>query len=663
MARGRLTVFLGYAENTGKVAAMLQAGAEQQAEGLVVAAAFLDARKAGPLALPAIAPRHTKVGGLEYLDLDLEAVLGQRPEIVLVQDLAHTNGPGSRHHKRYQDVEEMLAAGIDVLTTLNVQRIESLNDLVARLSGITVRETVPDRILDQAHRVELVDLPPAELRLRLQEAGNPDALLAMRELAYRKTAELQPAPVGPITERLLVCVGPGWENRRLLALGRRQTAFLNAAWTVLHVTRGEDLGPTLGQAEELGARVVTLSAPDVAEAVLSYARQNQITRILADKSLAAGLALAGDDIDLYLVGPERKRSSWFSWPRKARPDRQQQRELAALAVSSLAADLAGAADARAVSRLLAEHARRACGAESLSFGLDGLTGVELAAAEWARTQGRPAGRFTDTHAEANSLYLPMRGCEVVGVTGGEVDRRLLETFVAQAGLALERAQLTEASRRHELVAAKEKLQTALLNTVSHDLKTPLHSITGSLRTLRDDGDFLSEAARRDLIENACDEAERLTGLVANLLDLTRLEGGARVVRPELVDLGELVGAARDALPQPLDLTAQLGLKGWSLDFVLMHQVLVNLLSNCARHAPGPVRIVTRLEDKRLWLAVEDNGTSPVDLQAIFEPFTRQGPGAGSGLGLSICRAIVEAHRGRIWAERLEGGTRVVLELP
>ncbi len=707
VGRGRLTVFLGYGEDTGKAAAMLERGARMRAEGLDVAVGYLAPRKTVPDGMPSVPPRRSLVEGQEYFELDLDALLARRPEVVLVQDLAHTNGPGSRHHKRYQDVEELLASGVDVLTTLNVERVESLNDLVARLSGIAVRETVPDRILDMAHHVELVDLSPAELRVRLAEAGNPDGFMALRQMAFRKAAELQPlvAP-GPVTERLLVCVGQGWENRRLLAVGRRQTDRLNAEWTVLHVSRGEDLGDTLQRAEELGARVVTLSGTDVVDTILTYARQHQITRILADKSLGPRLASVEAEVDLYLMGsPSRSTPRfrhlgsllvilaagvvayslpdysgtgtvvalmvvWLVMTRLAEHVRAQlkaaqRRQMDTAAVGELLQDLAGAARAEDVRALMAEHGRRVCSGAAFGFGLEPLTGDDRAAAEWALANGRPAGRGTATHSGARAHYLPLRNSDVVGLTGrlpSNEERRLLATFAREAGLALERVQMIEDSRQHELLAAKEKLQTALLNMVSHDFKTPLASITGTLRSLRDDGAYLDEAARLDLVDNACGEAERLSTLVANLLDLNRLEGGACAVRAELCDLSELAVAARDALGAPLELKLELGVREWKLDFVLMHQVLVNLLGNALRHAGGPIRVATSLHEGRLRLVVEDGGTSLTELEAIFEPFHR-GPSGGSGLGLSICRAIVEMHAGRIWAERCAEGTRLVVEVP
>ncbi|GMU53180.1 MAG: sensor histidine kinase [Candidatus Xenobia bacterium] len=729
LTRGRLTVFLGYAEETGKRVTMQAEGARLAAGGMRV----------------------------ESFQDNLEELLERRPELVLVSDLARANESGARHRKRYQDVEELLAAGIDVFATLDVQRIESLNDLVARLSGITVRETVPDRILDLAHHVELVDLSAPELRLRLEEGGN---LLAMRELALRKAAELagqrealasrMEQPVA--AESILVCVSPESENRRLLGLGRRMTAGLHADWTVLYVEtpwhtkeQRESVSQTLHQAEELGARSATITGQNVCEGVLDYARAHQVTRILASKAGGLGerLLKKSGDIDLHLIGetPRRKLHPYLgagglvalalllAWPARgpqgaesvllclmavltsavywgrgpalvaaalsvllapftplnlaalvavalvvstlAHRARSQvaaarRRETATVAACELSQDLVAASDANAVLAILKRHGERVFGGVFTPLP-EGLSGVEQAAAEWALARSLPAGRHTDTHSEASSLYLPLGRQGVVAVQLDSVSReqrRLLETFASQSGLALERVHLADEASRHELLKAKEKLQNALLNSVSHDLKTPLASITGALRSLREDGELLDDTARLELTDNACAEAERLNRLVTNLLDLTRLEGGARPVRLELCQLAELVSAARDAARCERTVEVELEISAWMLDFVLIHQVLVNLLDNALKYSTPhtPLLIRARELEGELELSVLNEGPPPSELERVFEAFFH-GPTGGSGLGLSICQAIVHAHGGRIGMHCENGHTVVSVRLP
>jgi len=254
--------------------------------------------------------------------------------------------------------------------------------------------------------------------------------------------------------------------------------------------------------------------------------------------------------------------------------------------------------------------------------------------------------------------------------------RLLESFVNQAALAIERAQLAEQARQSQLLQATEKLQTALLNSISHDLRTPLVSITGALSSLREDGVALDDATRRNLIDTASGEAERLNHLVGNLLDMTRVEAGAMRVAQEPCDVQDAIGSALERLESLLKgravnvaLPANLPLV--SMDFVLIVQVLVNLLDNAAKYStPGTtIDVSARVANAHLEIAIADRGVGipPEDLSRVFDKFYRvQRPDGviGTGLGLAICKGIVEAHHGNIQAKnRQGGGTIVVLRLP
>jgi two-component system sensor histidine kinase KdpD len=272
--------------------------------------------------LEIIPRRQVEHRGLSLTEMDVDAILARKPQLALVDELAHTNVPGSRHPKRYQDVEELLAAGIDVYTTLNVQHLESLNDVVAQITGVVVRETVPDSILDEANDIELVDLPPDELLQRLKEGKVyvPDQaaraiehffrkgnLTALRELSLRRTAArvddqmrayMETRAIAgpwPAAERLLVCVSPGTLSERLVRTARRLADELKAEWCALYVetpdhvrlsaNQRDRITRILGLAEDLGAQVLTLPNPAVAETVLRYARTHNITKIIAGKPL------------------------------------------------------------------------------------------------------------------------------------------------------------------------------------------------------------------------------------------------------------------------------------------------------------------------------------------------------------------------------------------
>jgi two-component system sensor histidine kinase KdpD len=312
---------------------------------------------------------------------------------------------------------------------------------------------------------------------------------------------------------------------------------------------------------------------------------------------------------------------------------------------------------------------------------------DLAVATWAFEHGQAAGRGTDTLPEASMRYQPlktMRG--VVGILGVKpIDRdrhlsrdqiRTLDAFVNQIALAIERARLAEQARQAEMLEITEKLQTALLNSISHDLRTPLVSITGALSSLADDQISLDESARRSLIETASEEADRLNRLVGNLLDMTRLESGAMRFKKEACDIQDLVGSALEDLGQrigdrsiSIDIPAEIPLI--QLDFVLVERVLVNVIDNAMKYSPAdtPIEIKAHAAGAFMEIEVADRGTGipPEDLTRIFDKFYRvQRPDnfSGTGLGLSISKGIVQAQGGFIAAEnRQGGGTIITISIP
>ncbi len=325
-ARGRLKIFFGAAPGVGKTYAMLEAGRKEGKAGVDVVVGYVEPHvrpdtMALVLGLDLLPRRQVDYRGTALQEFDLQAALERKPQILLVDELAHTNAPGVTHAKRWQDVQELLAAGIDVYTTLNVQHLESLNDVVARITGVTVRETVPDSVFESADEVELVDLPPDDLLERLREGkvyiphqaeravegffrkGN---LIALRELALRRMAERVNAEVEdyrrahavrdtwPTGERLLVCVGPSPLSSRLVRATRRIAASLRAPWLAVNVEtpqtvnmsetdRGR-LAQNMQLAEQLGGETVTLSGSSLVEEVLAYARNRNVTKIIVGKS-------------------------------------------------------------------------------------------------------------------------------------------------------------------------------------------------------------------------------------------------------------------------------------------------------------------------------------------------------------------------------------------
>jgi two-component system sensor histidine kinase KdpD len=372
-AHGKLRIFFGAAAGVGKTFAMLEAAREQRRAGVDVIAGVVETHgrpetEALVEGLEILPPRLVEYRGATLKELDLDAALARRPATILVDELAHTNAPGSRHAKRWQDVRELLDAGIDVDTAMNVQHLESLNDVVGKITGIVVRETVPDSVFEGADEVELVDVLPETLRQRLKDGkvyvpelageaarnffreGN---LIALRELALRRTADRVDAqmqryrrdhaiaPTWPVTERLLVCVSPSPLSLRLVRAGRRLATRLGAEWVVAyvetpaHVALAEEararVGETLRLAERLGAETVTLSGGRMSDEILAYARARNVSQILIGKpvrspwkrmllgSIVDALVRGSGDIDVSVIGGEGEADTTARVRRRPRP--------------------------------------------------------------------------------------------------------------------------------------------------------------------------------------------------------------------------------------------------------------------------------------------------------------------------------------------------------
>jgi len=362
--RGRLKIFFGAVAGVGKTYAMLLAARERRAENSDIIVGLVETHGRMETAallegLEALPPKLIEYRGTTLREFDLDAALKRKPSIILVDELAHTNAQGCRHPKRWQDIEELLDAGIDVYTALNVQHLESLNDDIGQISGIRVWETVPDTVFEEANEIELVDLPPDELLDRLkdgkvylpqqaQEAikhffrkGN---LIALRELALRHTANRVDAQmldyrednaireVWQVNERIMVCIGPNALAERLVRAGKRLATSLRAHWLVMYVETPElqrlpaekrdGVLRILRLAEQLGAETVAMSAPDMSTAIINLSKERNITKIVMGKPTRRGwkrlllgsvvdeLISDAHNINLYLLGsPRSERSS------------------------------------------------------------------------------------------------------------------------------------------------------------------------------------------------------------------------------------------------------------------------------------------------------------------------------------------------------------------
>ncbi len=858
--RGKLKIFLGYVAGVGKTYAMLEAAHQRKSQGVDVVVGYVETHKRAETEelveeLEILPCNQVEYHGVTLAELDVDVVIRRHPQLVLVDEFAHTNAPGSRHPKRFQDVEEILDAGIDVYTTLNIQHLESLNDIVAQVTGIIVRETIPDRVIDEASEIEVIDLPPDELLARMQEGkvyipeqasralqkffrkGN---LTALREMSFRRAAErvddqmrayMQTRAIsGPwaVGERLLVCISPSPLAEKLVRTTRRLADELNADWIAVYVeiasrhennpANRERIGQTLQLAEELGAKSITLAGRSIQEAVLDYARKNNITKIVIGKPLKprwqeiiAGsvvdqLIYASGDIDVFVINAQTELnksiipSDWqphrpigrylfalglvvistllgltvrggleptnivmlylasvvvsavflgrgpsllatvagvlafdfflvppyhtfvvddtqylvtfgmlfivsFVISSLTAREREQaeaaiRRESQTSALYNLGRDLTSATDLKKVMEVIISNISQAFGREVVIFLSENgrlrpsasspdykPDENELAVAAWAFVHDQPAGRGTDTLPAASIRCLPLKTSNgLVGVLGihpkeagsflTPEQRQTLAAFTNQAALAIERARLAEQARQAELLKATEKLQTALLNSISHDLRTPLVSITGALTSLDEQSEILDYENRRSLIVTAREEADRLNRLVGNLLSMTRIESGAIKLHSEPGDIEDLIGTALEQLGKRLgqhvvkvDIPSDYPLV--PMDFPLMVQVLVNVLDNAVKYSldNSMVEISASLTDKNACVQIADRGVGipTEDLSRVFDKFYRvQRPESvsGTGLGLSISKGIVEAHHGNIYAKvRENGGTIITIELP
>src|SRR5712671_5432756 len=821
--RGRLKIFLGAAPGVGKTYEMLQAAGARRAEGVDVVIGILEThgrRETAALmaGLEVIPRRRSEYKGRVLEEMDIDAVLARRPKLVLVDELAHTNAPGSRHPKRYLDIEELIAAGIDVYTTLNIQHVESLNDVVAQITRIRVRETLPDSVLDKADEIELVDLTPDDLIQRLNEGKvyvpdqaeralkhyfSPGNLTALRELALRRTAQRVDdqmltymrahAIPGPWAagDRLLVCVSESPATLSLVRHARRVADRLGAKWTAIyvettryhHLVEGERdrIAESLRLAEKLGAETLTIPGRRIVDELVASAGHisvqviageagasgngdNAVSTVeqrpsldflpylasagLVAAALAIGLGLkqvlAVSSISLVfltailgsavrygllpslfacivsvlaynffflpplytftIADPENVVTLFFflivavitsnlaaSMRSQAVTARSRAKTTAALyAFSRKLAGIVGIDDLLwatsyqiasmlrvRVVVLLPPSGREKHGGELAVRGgyppEDELDEADLAAARWCWDHNRPAGRGADTLPGAKRLFLPLRTSRgTIGVLGIDRDapgplltpddQRLLDALADQAAVAIERINLVADVDEVRVLAATERLRSALLTSISHDLRTPLASILGAVTSLGSYGDLYAQRERDELITTIQEEAERLNRFVTNLLDMTRLEAGVLETKSAMIDLSEIVGTALQRAAKVLenhrvsvDLEADLPMV--RVDFVLFEQVLFNLIDNAAKYAPSGTAITLRARREggvvKMQVLDEGPGLPQEDRERIFDKFYRvratDKQRAGTGLGLSIARGFLEAMGGTITA--------------
>ncbi|MFI6771314.1 DUF4118 domain-containing protein [Streptomyces sp. NPDC050355] len=824
MARGKLRIYLGAAPGVGKTYAMLSEAHRRVERGTDAVVGFVE-HHGRPRTevmlhgLEQIQRRELDYRDAVFTEMDVDAVLERKPAVALVDELAHTNVPGSRNEKRWQDIEELLDAGITVISTVNIQHLESLGDVVESITGVRQRETVPDEVVRRADQIELVDMSPQAIRRRMAHGNiyksdkvdaalsnyfRPGNLTALRELAllwvadrvdeylqeYR--AEHSISSTWQARERIVVGLTGGPEGRTLIRRAARMAAKGSGSEVLaVYIARSDGLTSASPKelavqrtlVEDLGGTFHHVIGDDIPSALLEFARGVNATQIVLGSSRrkawqyvfgpGVGATVAresGPDLDVHIVThDEVAKGRGLPVARGARLGRTriitgwlvgvvgpvllsllltgiengpglandvllflfltvmaallggQLPALASAAVGSLllnfyftppthtltvsdpknivaivvffavAVSVASVVDLAA--RRTHQAARLRAESEILSFlagsvlrgetTLDALLervretfGMETVALLERTSDVDPwtcAGRAGDAdndrpllRPEDADVDMPVGDHMALALTGRVLpaeDRRVLAAFAAQAAVVLDRQRLVgEAARAREL-AEGNRIRTALLAAVSHDLRTPLASIKASVTSLRSDDVAWSPEDEAELLAGIEAGADRLDHLVGNLLDMSRLQTGTVTPLIREIDLDEVVPMALGGVPEgsvTLDIPEELPIV--AVDPGLLERSVANLVENAVKYSPDgeAVLVAASALGERVELRIVDRGPGVPDSakDRIFEPFQRYGDaprGAGVGLGLAVARGFVEAMGGTLAAEDTPGG--------
>ncbi|HEY1919191.1 MAG TPA: DUF4118 domain-containing protein [Streptosporangiaceae bacterium] len=836
--RGQLRIYLGCAAGVGKTYALLCEGHRRAERGADVAVGFAETHgrphTAALLDGLEIVPRaKLSYRGSTFEEMDLDAVLARKPEIALVDELAHTNVPGSRNAKRWRDVEELLDAGIDVISAVNVQHLESLNDVVGKITGVPQRETVPDAVVRAADQVELVDMTPEALRRRMAHGNiyppekidaalnnyfRPGNLTALRELAllwladkvdeglqrYRAAHSIH--DTWEARERVVVALTGGPEGDTLIRRAARIAARATGGELLaVHVTRadgltGADPAALADQrhlAESLGGTYHQVVGDNIPAALLEFARGENATQLVLGASrrswplslvtgpgVGARTIRGSGDIDVHMVThsemgrgrglPQahgsitlRRRIAAYALAVALAP-------LLTLVLASLRGSLNLTSDVLAffvavilvaltggfvpavleaivgslllnyyftppihtwtisqannslalgvfvfvgllVSSVVDGAARRArqaarAGAESEllvttagsvlrgqraveavldrvreAFGMDSVTLLEASSAPSATGRSSPGGWVAVANSGEHPLASPAEADVEVLVSDTltlalrghalpAADRRVLGAFAAYAAVALEQQRLAAEAEAARPIAAADRMRTALLRAVSHDLRTPLAAAKAAVTSLRSADIDWADEDREELLATADESLETLAHLVGNLLDMSRLQAGVLSVFPRAVGLDEIIArslddlgpAGRNVLVEIADTVPEV-----YADPGILERVIVNLTSNALRYSPEgdpPLLTASALGDRVELLVIDRGpGVPEGDRRRMFVPFQRLGDTdntTGVGLGLALARGFAEAMGGTVEPEETPGGgLTMILSLP
>ncbi|MFF8967612.1 DUF4118 domain-containing protein [Streptomyces globisporus] len=820
MGRGILRIYLGAAPGVGKTYAMLSEAHRRVERGTDCVVAFVEhhARPRTEVLLHGLEQvRRSEISyrGAVFTEMDVDAVLERAPAVALVDELAHTNVPGSRNAKRWQDVEELLKAGIDVISTVNIQHLESLGDVVESITGVRQRETVPDEVVRRADQIELVDMSPQALRRRMAHGNiyqpdkmdaalsnyfRPGNLTALRELALLWTADrvdeyLQQyrgehniRTTWQARERIVVGLTGGPEGRTLIRRASRMAAKGSGSEILaVYIARSDGLTSASPKeltvqrtlVEDLGGTFHHVIGDNIPAALLEFARGVNATQIVLGSSRrktwqyiygpGVGATVAresGPDLDVHIVTHEEVAKGrglpiargarlgrariiwgwlvgvvgpvllavvlrsmedapglandvllflfltvaaallgglrpalasaavgclllnyWFTPPTRTLTVQDPENLVAiviffavAVAVSSVV-DLAArrthqAARLRAESEILSFLAGSVLRGETAldallervreTFAMESVALLERSSDVEPWTCAGSVGPAPVTRPDDADVDMPVGDNLALALSGRVLpaeDRRVLGAFAAQAAVVLDRQRLVGEAEQARRLAEGNRIRTALLAAVSHDLRTPLAAIKAAVSSLRSDDVAWSDEDEAELLEGIEDGADRLDHLVGNLLDMSRLQTGTVTPLIREIDLDEVVPMALGGVPEgSVDLDIPETLPMVAVDPGLLERVVANIVENAVKYNPGrePVAVAASALGGRVELRVVDRGRGVPDeaKERIFEPFQRYGDaprGAGVGLGLAVSRGFAEAMGGTLDAEDTPGG--------
>ena len=873
--RGELKIFFGYAAGVGKTYAMLREAHDIKEIGNDIVIGYIEPHaRQDTLALlegiESIEPKTIVYKGIKLREFDLDKALLRKPEIILVDELAHTNVKGQRHKKRWQDIEELLDAGIDVYTTLNVQHIESLNDVVESITHITVRETIPDKIFDNADKVELIDIESEELLQRFSDGKiyskeqtkkafnnffTKNNLYALREIALRRTADRVNIEVEserlskgqitvmPTSDQVLACISPSPSSLKVIRTAARMAEVYHTKWVALYVETikssrlnkedKERLNANFALVEQLGGEVITANGDNIVEQIIQYAEFRNITKIIIGKNhrktsnlfhvyakdIVDKLMEYNSYIDVYVIPNSAYNVKRENIILKVKPEfRITLKEIlksgiimAIATILAKAIDLIGFTEVNIImifilsiiivyivtsgyitgilssiigvmlfnyfftepryslqfndknylatffimllvafiigtlTNKVQREARNSkirenrtqilyrvskkllsamCTADIVAIGIKYISRLinrtvvcylasadtlstpfvynsntsekngnillsrdEEAVAYWTYLNGKESGTGTNTFYGAKGYYMPIKGQKrIIGVIGvscmeGSLEpeqKYIFETVISQIAIALDREFLSKEQETSKIEIERERLRSNLLRAISHDLRSPLAGIKGSISTILENGEHISKETEKILLKGVFEDTEWLIRLVENLLSMTRLDEGKMKINKNLELVEEVLTEAvqrssKHFKNNKIKVNFPKNFVMIPMDGSLIEQVIINLIDNAVKYSPEESLIIVSAYEKanNVIFEVEDNGAgiSKEIMPYIFDRFFTNGSKIsdsrrGIGLGLAICKSIVEAHGGKIEAvNKKDGGAVIRFNIP